>query len=60
MEVIGRVESACSTVLTLRIKVGVGYDGIIEAELTFEVCCSELVSLRSYKRWLLKWLCGGE
>ena len=39
MEVIGRVESACSTVLTLRIKVGVGYDGIIEAELTFEVCC---------------------
>ena len=36
MEVIGRVESACSTVLTLRKKVGRGCDGIIEAELTFE------------------------
>ena len=45
MEVIGRVERACSTVLTLRKKVGEGYDGIFVVELTFEVnCCSELVS----------------
>ena len=45
MEVIGRVESACSTVLTLRKKVGEEYDGIFVVELTFEVnCCSELVS----------------
>ena len=37
MEVIGRVESACSTVLTLRKKVqSGGFDGIIVVELTFE------------------------
>ena len=37
MEVIGRVESACSTVLTLRKKVkSRGCDGIIVVELTFE------------------------
>ena len=37
MEVIGRVESACSTVLTLRKKVKSGRcDGIIVVELTFE------------------------
>ena len=37
MEVIGRVESACSTVLTLRKKVkSRGCDGIILVELTSE------------------------